>query len=90
MNTPKETLIAVTKADIRINFNNKGLKMLFPGTVVTKKKLELGEMDSSVLSKYIKSSELSKKYDGQNFSIEDIDLEGQFGNWDLVVKLKVY
>lgn len=86
----KETLIAVTKADIRINFNNKGLKMLFPGTTVTKKKLELGELDPSMLSKYIKSSELNNKYEGSNFTIEDIDLEGEFNNWDLVVKLKVY
>jgi hypothetical protein len=88
MNT--NDLVPVTKAELKFNFNNKGLKMLFPGTTITRKKLSLGELDPSVLSKYIRTSELNSKYVDLKFSLEDLDLEGEFNNWDLTVKLKVF
>lgn len=86
----KENLIAVTKADIRINFNNKGLKMLFPGTLVTKKKLKLGELDPKFLASAIKTSELNLKYADLSFTLEDIELEGEFNSWDVTIKLRVF
>jgi hypothetical protein len=91
MNTNNaQEMVPVTRAELKINFNNKGLKMLFPGTVITKKKLEMGDLDPSMLSKYIKSSELNTKYPDCQFTLEDIELEGEFNNWDLLVKLKVF
>ena len=91
MNTNKtENLVPVTRAELSFNFNNKGLKMLFPGTVITRKKLTIGELDPAALAKYIRTSELNSKYADLKFTLEDIDLEGEFDNWDLLVKLKVF
>ncbi len=50
----------------------------------------MGDLDPSMLSKYIKSSELNTKYPDCQFTLEDIELEGEFNNWDLLVKLKVF
>lgn len=91
MNTNKvEEMVPVTRAELKINFNNKGLKRLFPGTVVTKKKLILGDLDPKFLSSTIKTSELNEKYPDLNFKLEDIEMEGEFNNWDVIVKVKVF
>lgn len=72
------------------NFNNKGLKMFFPGTIVTKKKIQLSSIDGGVLAKAIKSS--GKLNDYTNFELlpDDITLEGEYNSWTLGVKIKVY
>ncbi len=83
-------MVPVTRAELRVNFNNKGLKMLFPGTVVTKKKLELGDLDPKFLASTIKTSELNLKYADLSFTLEDIELEGEFNSWDVTIKLRVF
>lgn len=86
----KVDMIPVTRAELKINFNNKGLKMLFPGTLVTKKKLQLGELDPKFLASTIKTSELNLKYADLSFMLEDIELEGEFNSWDVTIKLRVF
>ena len=81
------SMVPVTRAELKLTFNNKGLKMLFPGTVVTRKKLEMGELDPKFLASSIKSSEL--RYTYTNFVLEDIELEGEFNKWDVILKLRL-
>ena len=71
------------------HFNNKGLKKLFPGTIVTRKKLVLGELDPKYLSSMIKSMP-DIKYDYTSFQLLAIeDFEGEYNKWDLTLKLKL-
>jgi ABC-type metal ion transport system substrate-binding protein len=83
-----DQLVPVTRAEIKLTFNNNGLKKMFPGTKVNKKKLKIGEIDPKFLASSIKSSDLRFTY--TNFEVIDLDLEGFYDNWELVIKLKVY
>ena len=87
-NEEKVDMVPVTRADLKLTFNNKGLKMLFPGTIVTKKKLEIGQLDPKFLAASIKSSEL--RYTYTNFTLEDIELEGEYNKWDVMLKLRLF
>lgn len=71
-------------------FNNKGLVRFFPGTVVTKKKMKLGQINGPMLAKAIRSSDRLKDYTNFELLPEDITLEGEYNSWSLGVKIKVY
>lgn len=75
--------------DLTLSGNNKFLKKMFPKTKVTKTQLKLGELDSTFLTRAIKSAN-QLQYDWSRFEVLDLDLEGQFDEWDLVVKINVY
>ena len=79
----------MTTIDLTLSGNNKFLRKMFPKTKVTKTKLTLGELDPQFLSKSIKSVE-QLQYDYTRFELVDLDLEGEFDNWDLLVKINVY
>lgn len=74
---------------LHFNFNNKGLKKLFPGTIIRKKELTMGQIDPKYLGQMIRSvSDLKHDYD--RFEIEDMELAGEFNSWDLDIKIKLY
>ncbi len=74
---------------LHFNFNNKGLKKLFPKTIIRRKELTMGEIDPKYLGGMIRSvSEL--KHDYERFEIEDMELSGEFNSWDLDLKIKLY
>lgn len=77
--------------DLEFEFNNKGLKNFFPGSVVTKKKMQLAQLDAKFLASAIKSSDTLKR-DFTNFEVleDDLTLEGEYNKWVLGVKIKVY
>ena len=74
--------------NLDLNFNNKGLKQMFVGTIVTKKKLQLGDLNVDFLTASIKGVK-EFQYDYEKFEIDDMELEGEFNNWTLNVKLNV-
>jgi hypothetical protein len=80
----------MTKKGVKmnLNFNNKGLKKMFTGTIVTRKKLQLGELNGEFLTSSIKSTK-EFQYDYERFEIDDLELEGQFNDWTLNIKLNV-
>lgn len=71
-----------------MEFNNKGLKKCFPGTIITKKKIVMGAPDSSFIIKAIQSSDL--KYDHQGFNLLDLEIEGEYNSWMLSLKLELF
>lgn len=79
----------MTTIDLTLNGNNKFLRKMFPKTKVTKTKLTLGELDPKFLTKSIKSVE-QLQFDYSRFELVDLDLEGQFDDWDVLVKINVY
>jgi hypothetical protein len=74
--------------ELKLEFNNKGLRKMFKGTKLTKKKLELGELDATFLKSSIISVE-GFEYGSNTFSIDDIELEGYYDAWVLNVKMNV-
>jgi hypothetical protein len=94
MDTRTDGTVPITVSKITIHINNKGLKKLFPGTVITKKKLAIGEIDIPFLIQAIKSQ---KQTDYTNFQLmldkegrAIFELEGEFNSWDLEIKLIVF
>lgn len=80
---------SVRVVNLKFNFNNKGLKKLFPKTIIRKKELTLGEIDPKILGGMIRSvSELKNDY--ERFVIKDLDLSGEFNSWDLEIKINLY
>jgi hypothetical protein len=67
--------------------NNKGLKECFPGTVVTKKSLALGKPNSDFIISAIRTSSLSQGHSG--FNLLDLEIEGEFDQWTLSLKLEL-
>ena len=65
--------------------NNKMLRKAFPNSIITKKKVELGMPDSTFLIQAIKGSDL--RFDHQGFNLLDIELEGEYNDWTLSLKL---
>lgn len=74
--------------DLKLSGNNKFLRKMFPKTKVTKTQLKLGQLDPNFLSRSIKTSNLH--HDWTRFEVIDLDLEGQFDEWELGVKINVW
>lgn len=80
MNTDKEVWFNLT-------MNNKGLKECFPGTKVTKKSLALGKPNSDFIISAIRTSSLSQNHSG--FNLLDLEIEGEYNDWTLSLKLEL-
>ena len=74
--------------DLNLEFNNTGLKSMFPGTIVTVDSLKLGDLNADYLAASIKSVK-EFQYDYERFEIDDMDLEGEYDKWILNIKLNV-
>lgn len=76
-----------TLADVKISVNNKGLKTLFPKSVVTKKKLSLTQIDPKQLDLFIRSSLKTAIF--SKYQIISVDMEGEYNDWSLDVKISL-
>lgn len=84
-----ENLLTLKYEDLCIHLNNKELKRAFPGSTISKKKLNLAKLDMEFVGACIVGFEFLKDT-YEHFEIQDCELEGMYNNWDLKVKIKVW
>ena len=77
--------------DVKIKFNNKGLIKMFPGSKLSKKKIILGGLEPEFLIKALRTEGVIK-YDYNKFEVipDSLELEGNWNQWELSVKIKLF